>query len=168
VAVTASSSFGSLLNALYRERLSEVINLTPLPEDAVAQIIDHTLGAETAPTVVQSVSVIAEGNPFFVQEITRAALKSDRLELRNGKWHIRRGASLGVPSGLRDVLRERVQRLGPAVEFALTATAVAGREFHFVVLQGVTGLPDGELLDALDSALSSHLIEETQAGYRFR
>jgi DNA-binding SARP family transcriptional activator len=168
VAVTASSPFGSLLNALYQERLSEVINLPPLAEDAVARIIDHTLGAKAAPTLIQSVSAIAEGNPFFVQEITRAALKSDRLELRNGEWRIRAAASLGVPSGLRDVVRERVQRLGPGVESALTAASVAGREFHFAVLQGVTGLPDGELLDALDSALSSHLIEETQAGYRFR
>jgi predicted ATPase len=43
-----------------------------------------------------------------------------------------------------------------------------GREFRFPVLRAVTDLPDGELLDALDAALRGHLLEETEAGYRFR
>jgi DNA-binding SARP family transcriptional activator len=164
----AISPFGSLLNALYRERLSQVITLAPLPESAVAQIMNHVLGGEAAPTLIKAVAAITEGNPFFVQEITRAVLKRHALDLQNGQWRLRPGASLRVPSGLQEVLRERVQRLGPAIESALTAAAVVGREFQFAVLQGLADLPDDELLDALDVALAGHLIEETQGGYRFR
>jgi tetratricopeptide (TPR) repeat protein len=66
------------------------------------------------------------------------------------------------------LLRERARRLGPPLEAARTAAAVVGREIHFDVLRGVAGLPDGALLDALDAALTGHLLEETADGYRFR
>jgi DNA-binding SARP family transcriptional activator len=165
---TVISPFGSLLNALYRERLSQVITLAPLAESAVAQIMNHVLGGEAAPTLIKAVAAITEGNPFFVQEITRAVLNTHALDLQNGQWRLQPDAGLRVPSGLQEVLRERVQRLGPAVETALTAAAVVGREFQFAVLQGMADLPDDELLGALDVALAAHLIEETQGGYRFR
>jgi predicted ATPase len=73
-----------------------------------------------------------------------------------------------VPAELRDLLRERVQRLGPAVETTLTAAAVIGREFRFAVLRQTADLPDGDLFDALDDALAAHLLAETESGYRFQ
>jgi DNA-binding SARP family transcriptional activator/pimeloyl-ACP methyl ester carboxylesterase len=167
-AVNATSPFGSLLNALYREHLSQVLHLTPLPEQAGAKIISHILGGEADAALVKAIFDSAEGNPFFVQEITRAVLKADRLEQEQGQWRLRPGATLRIPSGLRELLRERVQRLGPTVESVLTDAAVIGREFRFAVLREVTGLPDGELLDALDVAIAAHLLEETEEGYRFR
>jgi predicted ATPase len=66
------------------------------------------------------------------------------------------------------LLRERVQRLGATVESVLGAAAVVGREFRLAVLQSVTDLPDSDLFDALDVALSAHLLAETNAGYRFQ
>jgi DNA-binding SARP family transcriptional activator len=167
-ATPSISPFGSLLNALYREHLSQVIGLKPLSEQAVAHIIQHTLGAEAAPSLVKAISAVAEGNPFFVQEITRAVARAEGLELQAGQWRLPPGADLPVPAGLQDVLRERVQRLGPQIESVLTPAAVVGREFRFEVLQSLAGLPDGELLDALDGALTGQLIEETEGGYRFR
>jgi DNA-binding SARP family transcriptional activator len=162
------SPFGSLLNALYRERLSQVINLQPLSEPAVAQIIRHLLHGEAAAGLVKAISAAAEGNPFFVQEITRAVAGTQELVLEDGQWHLPPGAVLPVPAGLRDMLRERVQRLGPKIESVLTAAAVVGREFRFEVLQNLAGLSDGDLLDALEGALEGQLIEETENAYRFR
>jgi tetratricopeptide (TPR) repeat protein len=42
-----------------------------------------------------------------------------------------------------------------------------GREFNLEVLRGMTTLAESELLDALDTALDGHLLEETGEGYRF-
>jgi DNA-binding SARP family transcriptional activator len=167
-ATPSISPFGSLLNALYREHLGQVISLKPLSEQAVAHIIQHTLGAEAAPSLVKAISAVAEGNPFFVQEITHAVARAEGLERGDGQWGLPPGADLPVPAGLQDMLRERVGRLGPQTASVLTPAAVVGREFRFEVLQSLTGLPDGELLDALDGALTGRLIEETEGGYRFR
>jgi DNA-binding SARP family transcriptional activator len=160
--------FSALLTALYRERLSENLDLSPLPEDAVGSVVAHTLGSAAAPELVRAVYEITEGNPFFVEEIIRALLKSGQMEAQAGQWRLRQAAELRMPADLASLLRERVRRLGTAVEAALTAAAVIGREFRFDVLRGVATQPDGNVLDALDAALAGHVVEETAEGYRFR
>ncbi len=160
--------FGSLLNALYREHLSETLNLSPLSKDATAKIVSQTLGGEAETSLIEAIHGIAEGNPFFTQEITRALLKSNQLEEQSGKWILKSMMKLRAPTDLGELLRERVARLGSQVESALTCAAVAGREFDFETLRFMTALSDGDLLDALDSALTAHLLEETTTGYRFR
>jgi predicted ATPase len=172
-AATTTSPFEALLNALYRERLSETIMLAPLAETAVCKIMAHTLGGEIAPRLVQTVYKITEGNPFFVEEITPALVKAGQVEERAGQWRLRGSdrdgeRPLHMPAGLSELLCERVRRLGPPVDSALAAAAVIGREFSFDVLRGVAALPDGDLLDALDLALTGQLLEETDNGYRFR
>jgi DNA-binding SARP family transcriptional activator len=168
IATSVVTPFGTLLNALYREHLSETLVLSPLSESAVARIVAHILGNEPSPTLLRAISDITEGNPFFVQEIIRMLLASGQVEEREGKWHLRPGVELRVPVGLSELLRERVMRLGPSVESALKAASVVGREFGFDVLRRGVLLSDNELLDALDAALIGHLLEETTDGYRFR
>jgi DNA-binding SARP family transcriptional activator len=168
VDAVAETRLATLLNALYRERLSETLTLRPLVEQDVGQMLSQALDGEAAPGLVTAVHDIAAGNPFFVQEITRALIKADQMEKRDGQWVLRPGVELRVPTGLNGLVRERVTRLGPPVESALTAAAVVGREFGYAVLRGVTALSDGALLDALDAALAGHLLEETESGYRFR
>jgi len=91
------------------------------------------------------------------------------LKPRNSKifWSLKTEEELSVPENLSALLRQRVSRLGHNVELALAAAAVIGREFHFEILRGMGVLLDGEILDALDSALAVRLIEETSMGYRF-
>jgi DNA-binding SARP family transcriptional activator len=165
---SATTPLSSLLNALYRERLSETVNLSPLEEAAAAQIVNQTLEGEAVPQLLEAIQDIAEGNPFFIEEITRALFKSDQLEEYEGKWRPKPGAELHAPNDLEGLLRERAARLGPQVETVLTSAAVVGRGFDFEILRRITTLPEGELLDALDAALASNLLEETEMGYRFR
>jgi DNA-binding SARP family transcriptional activator len=165
----SATSFGTLLNALYRERLSETVALAPLPAEAITRVLAQELGGDPAPALAAAIYELTEGNPFYVQEIARALLKDDRVEARDGQWHLKADdPPLKMPAGLSGLLHERVARLGPEVEAALTAAAVMGREFSFDVLRGVAALPDGNVLTALDAALASRLLDETEHGYRFR
>ena len=165
---SATTPLSPLLNALYRERLSETVTLSPLGEDAAAQIVNQTLEGEAAPQLLEAIQDITEGNPFFIEEVTRALLKSDQLEEYEGKWSPKPGADLHAPNDLEGLLRERAARLGSQVETVLASAAVVGREFDFEILRKMIALPEGELLDALDTALASNLLEETEMGYRFR
>ncbi|MCB0193954.1 MAG: protein kinase, partial [Anaerolineae bacterium] len=168
ISANGVSPFGSLLNALYREQLSQVVPLQSLSAEAAAKIIEHSLGGKADAALVDAICGIAEGNPFYVQQITQAMQREGRLVEEDGRWRLPSGSKLQVPSELRDLLRERVQRLGAPVETALTAAAVVGREFRFNVLRPIADLPDGDLFDALDAALAAHLLEETETGYRFQ
>ncbi|HET7088827.1 MAG TPA: AAA family ATPase [Anaerolineae bacterium] len=164
----AAVPFGTLLNALYRERLSETLALDRLPKEDVARLLAHTLGGDATPALVDAVYEIGEGNPFFIQELSRALIDEEQIERRDSQWHLIEGKELRVPTGLSGLLRERVHRLGPSVGAALTTAAVIGREFGFDVLRATAELPDSVLLDALDTALAGQLLDETESGYRFR
>ncbi|MBI4760205.1 MAG: AAA family ATPase [Chloroflexota bacterium] len=160
--------FGSLLNALYRERLSETLNLSPLSEEATAQLVNQILEGNAAPSLIAAIHEIAEGNPFFVQEVTRSLLHAGEVREREGQWTLDAAAELRLPAGLEGLLRERTARLGTQVETILISAAALGREFDFEILRHVTALSENDLLDALDAALAAHLLEETANGYRFR
>jgi DNA-binding SARP family transcriptional activator len=162
-----TAPFGTLLNALYRAHLSETLTLTPLVKSGVASMIAFLLGGQVSLSLLEAMFAITEGNPFFVQEITRLVLKSGQIEDRDGQWNLKPGVTLSMPMGLAGLLRERISRLGSPVETALKTASVVGREFRFDVLRRLVTLSEGELLDALDVALGSQLLEETADGYSF-
>ncbi|MDI6697254.1 MAG: BTAD domain-containing putative transcriptional regulator [Anaerolineales bacterium] len=163
----SGAQFNTLVNALYREGLAETIVLGALPQEAVKEIIEDILQGEASEPLYQRVNEITAGNPFFTQEVTRALHRLGKIEQRGNFWSLKTEEELSVPENLSALLRQRVSRLGHNVELALAAAAVIGREFHFEILRGMGVLLDGEILDALDSALAVRLIEETSMGYRF-
>jgi DNA-binding SARP family transcriptional activator len=165
----AAGPIGRLLNALYRERLSDTLALAPLGAGAIAQVLSDELAGSPAPELVAAVHELTEGNPFYAQEMTRALLKDGRVEVRDGLWQLSAaGQALRLPAGLSGLVHGRVRRLGPDVEAALIAGAVIGREFSFDVLRGVVALPEADALAALDAALAGRVLDETEHGYRFR
>ena len=162
-----TAPFGTLLNALYRAQLSKTLSLAPLVKSGVASMINLLLGGQVSLSLLEAIFALTEGNPFFVQEITRLLLKSDQVAEYEGQWQLKPGVELAVPTGLAGLLRERISCLGAPVETTLRAAAVVGREFRFDVLRQLVTLSEGELLDALEAALGSHLVEETADGYSF-
>lgn len=163
----ATPSFSRLLNALYREHLSETVTLESLEMAASDKVMTHILSGTVAPELGRAVYEITLGNPFFVEEITRDLLKSNMVTNQGGIWQLRTGYELHIPADLASLMRERVHRLGSSVEDLLSAAAVIGREFRFDILRSISGLTQNVLLDALDAALAGNLFEETAEGYRF-
>jgi len=160
--------FETLVNTLYRERLSKTLTLKPLTDAACGRLLADTLDAEIAPALIDAVYDVTGGNAFYIQEITRALLEDERVEKRDGQWQLKPEKTLHIPAGLGGLLQERVASLGSQAKQALATAAVIGREFDFDVLRSAVDLPPGELLDALDLTLAGGLLEETETGYRFR
>ncbi len=164
-----ATTFDTVLNSLYRERFGGRLELEPLSREGVAEILRHELGKSPAEELVRSVHDICEGNPFFAQEVVRAARAKGLLV--EGEETVSLGGEVlrqHIPKELMALLKGRVSELGPEMEEVLTAAAVLGREFRFELLQGMVDLPDAQLLDALDLALESDHVQETESGYRFR
>lgn len=163
-----SIEFNALVSALYREELSETFKLGSIPKEAVQEILGETLEGSVSDELCQAVNDITAGNPFFTQEIARALLKYDKVSRQGGCWSLKPGEELSASDNLNALLRQKISRLGPNVEAVLSSAAVIGREFSFEILQGVSALSSGEILDSLDAAIAAYLIEETPVGYRFR
>jgi len=165
----ANAPFDTLLNALYRERRRTLLSLRPLPDEAVAAIVADIWPGAVDESLLQAISAVTEGNPFFTEEVTHALVQSDRVEQVKGRWRLKAESELHIPSGLGELLRQQVGRLGTAVTTTLEAAAVIGRQFRFELLRQVSPLAEWQLLDALETALNARLLAERETeGYRFR
>ena len=76
-----------------------------------------------------------------------------------------------MPASLRDPLRARLDRTGPAQATAQLASAL-GREFDYALLRAVSPLDDAELARQLAALVDANLIVERRSGdggsYQFR
>ena len=67
---------------------------------------------------------------------------------------------LAVPDSVKDIIRQRVARLGHDTNRVLVTASVLGRAFELDVLQRLSELDEDEIVDALDAAVRARVIEE--------
>jgi predicted ATPase/class 3 adenylate cyclase len=116
------------------ERICDELGATArLPQATVRQIIAR-----------------GDGNPLFVQELTRAVLETAAAD--GG------GQPVSVPESLHDTLVARLDRLGPARRIANLGAAI-GRRFSYRLLAAMVQLPDNDLRLALVELTRSGLVE---------
>ena len=110
-----------------------VVELAPLDEaSALALATRHLSGDAVA---AAQLAAIAEGNPFFIEELAR-----DRLE----------GGGSGASTTVEDAIQARLDRLDPEVRDVLRAAAVLGRVFRRADLVELLGAASG-----VDDALAA-------------
>ncbi len=145
--------------ALDREHLVEEILLAPLSRDEVEQMARALLKNEQ-PVVagwLDGIVPLAEGNPFFVEELVKTLAPGGGLE------HVE------VPRSIRDAVQARVEQLSETTRQVLSFAAVIGERFDFRLLQRVTGHDDLSLLRMLKEMLAAQLVVEQSADqFEFR
>jgi predicted ATPase len=99
-----------------------------------------------------------DGVPLFIEELTKMVLEGGLLRERNGEYVLDDPLPpLAIPTTLQASLTALLDRLSPVREMAQIG-AVAGREFHYELLNAVAGLPKQKLDEALDQLVRSELI----------
>lgn len=129
--------------------------------DVITSVAGHPLPAR----IVDVVQHETEGNPFFVSEIARY-LTGER---GTTQWAERGGLHFSVPETIKDVIGRRLRRLPEACQELLSIASVIGREFSLRVLADVSEQQVEVVLERLDDALQSQLIDPgpTIGAYRF-
>jgi DNA-binding SARP family transcriptional activator/tetratricopeptide (TPR) repeat protein len=115
------------------------VPLGPLPEEAVAALLEH---AGRAPELAGGLHTATHGNPFFVGELVQALGEH--------------GTS--ITPRVRDVVRGRLARLTAGAGDLLAVAAVAGPEFDLDVIAPAAGLDTDHTLDALEAAEQARLV----------
>jgi tetratricopeptide (TPR) repeat protein len=153
------------LAELARSPRSQRLLLRGLSRPDVARFIALSAGIEPPAELIDAVHRETEGNPFFVTEVVRLLVAEGRLE----RAPVERSWSVSIPESVRDVVGRRLERLSEASNRVLTIAAVVGRDFSLSVLEHTSGLSTADLLDVLEEALETRLIqEESPVGqYRF-
>ncbi len=156
----------ALLAALHREQGVERIKLAGLDSEDVLALMEAAAGHELdedGRALAAEIARETAGNPFFTGEVLRHLTESGAIaQEEGGRWRLVGDlADLGLPQSVREVIGQRVERLGPDARTALSAAAVIGREFDLELLLAVLELSEDRLLDLLDEAVAASLLQES-------
>jgi DNA-binding SARP family transcriptional activator len=145
------------LAELEREREVPAIELGGLDRAATASIIEGVIEVEPDPSLVEHVLQQTVGNAFFVEQLAGHLRDTGALTDRAGRAELG-AAAVGAPSGVRSLVRGRVQRLGDDAAASLKLAAAVGAEFSLTLLRRTGELEAGRLLEGLEAAESAGLI----------
>jgi DNA-binding CsgD family transcriptional regulator len=114
---------------LRRSRQLAEIELGPLGDQDVREMLAILLGATPAPALTAAVASRADGIPFAVEELAFALRDDGRLAFRGGTVALAGAGAVPVPDGIREAVLLRAARLTGEERALLEAAAVAGQEF---------------------------------------
>jgi ABC-type oligopeptide transport system substrate-binding subunit/predicted Ser/Thr protein kinase len=155
--------FHEALLDLDRERLARRFKLKRLNKEQTRSMLAILLSEGITDEFLEGIYYETEGNPFFIEEVCKALVDSGRLYYHDGQWQRPSIEELGIPQSVRVAIQSRVFKLPQEHQETLQLAAILGREFDFETLTRASGLKEDVLLDALDNAERSLLIEEMRA-----
>lgn len=116
------------------------IPLGPLTAQAEAHMLHQLVGADTLPPDLERrILEVAEGNPFFLEELVRSLADRGALVHEAAGWRFDHAVDFEVPPTVEKVVLARVDALDAAARAAITAASALGRLFALPLLEGVLG-----------------------------
>src|SRR5215470_1572611 len=137
------------------------LTLGRLNRSNVESMVARVTGGRVLPAeVMKQIVTKTDGNPLFVEELTKTVLEADIL-VEDAKGYRLEGPlpPLAIPETLQDSLMARLDRLAPVREFAQIAAAI-GRDFSYPLVRALVGRDE--------TALKHGLGQLEQAGLVFR
>ena len=156
-------------------RFVRILDLEELSDGSICELVSLTLG-DVPPDedLARRVAVLADGNPFFAEEITLTLKSEGLIAVRNGRWRpIQPLDGLQYFEGVERVIRERIDRLDSTAQDVIRAASVVGRSFTMEALAPLLGdgSPRQEIETAVESLVDSRLVRQGSSaspGYEFR
>ncbi len=159
--LAASHPMGQVAAAFHRVAAVTRLELDGLRRADVIDLVEHWTGTGRgagSERLAEALVAETDGNAFFVTELVRHLDETGQLA---GLADAPPGHGALVPESVREVLAERIARLGSLGDTVLSAAAVIGSEFHLSLLAEVTGTADEKLLEVLADSTSAALVRES-------
>lgn len=128
------------------------LELEGLTSVEAAEVVETVAHARPSPEEASALRERTEGNPFFLVEFARLAADRGDLGQLLAEEH--------PPAAVHDVLVRRLERLPQSSVGVLRTAAVVGRQFDLLTLADAAGLPEDDVLDALEPAEQAGLVRE--------
>jgi DNA-binding NarL/FixJ family response regulator len=164
--VTRKHPLYQLLPVLVREALAVRIDLSPLRDDDVRQLIEHDyrLTEDDAIRLTSYVQAYAEGNPFFVSELLRALEGTSLLPDGLGTWALGILQPITVPVLLQQVVDARLARLGDDAGQLLSTAAVIGEVVPLDLWATVSQVSEEALFPLIERATDARVFTASADG----
>ncbi|HEY2424367.1 MAG TPA: AAA family ATPase [Pseudolabrys sp.] len=149
------------------------LTLGRLDRSNVESIVTQVAGGRALPAeVMNQIVAKTDGNPLFVEELTKTVIEGDILvEDADGYRLDGPLPPLAIPTTLQDSLMARLDRLAPVKEISQIGAAI-GREFSYSLMREVVGRDEPSLKNALAKLEQAELVfcrgEPPDAVYSFK
>ena len=143
-------------------------------DDQEARTIAAQLVGECAlpANVLAAITARADGNPLFVEEITKAVIEAEGEGTSRYAGSADKPQPPSVPASLHASLMARLDRLGTEAKEIAQIGAAIGREFSQFLLAAVASRSENELRQSLDRLIEAGLLFRqggpSQANYVFK
>ncbi len=149
------------------------LTLGRLDRNDVESMVARVTGGRVLPAeVMKQIVAKTDGNPLFVEELTKAVLEAGIL-VEDSEGYRLDGPlpPFAIPATLQDSLMARLDRLAPVREIAQIGAAI-GREFSYSLLRALVGRDETALKHALAQLEQAELVfrrgEPPEAVYSFK
>ncbi|MEO0271756.1 MAG: diguanylate cyclase [candidate division WOR-3 bacterium] len=148
----------SLIPMVSREGLLSEMEVGPLNESSINELTESILQAPISEKLKKTLFLKSGGNPLFVEELIRELYEKELIKFNGEEWDLLTEDFSWVPERVELVLKNKLKYFSgdPVLEVA----AVIGHEFDLKIVQSVTKMNFGEILDTVDKLLRQNLIEE--------
>ncbi len=155
---------GAMASTIHRiSRLLKIerFNLMPLDKKHVEEILNSIFAPHRYPKeLVDLVFRETEGNPFFVEELLKSLIENKVIEFVDNAIVLKPTESINMPSSIRDLVIDRIEKLPSELQELLRIAATVGQEFSLRLLSGITNKNEGHIQDILDCGMDANIIKE--------
>ena len=151
----------------------ETLALGRLDRSNAESIVTQVTGGHTLPAdVMNQIIAKTDGNPLFVEELTKTVLEGSIL-IKSADGYRLNGPlpPLAIPTTLQDSLMARLDYLATAKDIGQIGAAI-GREFSYSLMREVVGRDEQSLKNALAKLEEAELLfrrgEPPEAIYNFK
>src|SRR5262249_47637631 len=150
-----------------------ILTLGRLYHNDVKSMVARVTGGRVLPAeVMKQIVAKTDGNPLFVEELTKPVLEAGILvEAAEGYRLDGPLPPLAIPATLQDSLMARLDRLAPVKEIAQIGAAI-GRDFSYSLLRALVGRDETALKNALAQLEDAELVfrrgDPPEAIYSFK
>lgn len=138
------------------------IEVSPLSEASIAELIADTLRRETAEVLPLAELIFRKtmGNPFFIGQFIKSLHAEGLLHFDSGRWqwNLAQIDALNITDNVVDLLTTELHRLAPPAQQLLTIAACIGSRFDFETLEALSEKSQSDIVDLLREAIQAGLI----------
>ncbi|MGH9275980.1 MAG: ATP-binding protein, partial [Acidimicrobiales bacterium] len=165
--LTVDHPLSDALAGLSPEEAVERISVGGLDDSGVIALLESMAGHEMDSVGIKLAHAVrreTDGNPFFTAEVLRHLADTGAIRQQDGRWvatvHL---SQIGLPESVREVVGQRVRRLGEPAVHVLTMASVIGRDFDVTLLARVAERDADEVQATLEAALASQIVAPVEA-----
>ena len=169
--ISTNGDLNTMIQSLRRETHFTSFSLSRLTEDNTSVLLAQANDTEPyANQLSHWLFQETDGNPFFITSLLQSIRENGLLDnVAKTDWTVlaRTDPTLTLPDAIRDLVRDRLQKLSQGERDTLDWMAVYDRPIDFSTLQAISKHPQMTLLNLVEQLYERRLLIETTGQYDF-